>query len=159
MAMCHQQILNVKMTVNLRPHGGGVRRRFLANLTIHLFCIKCKKFRPRSHKVRSTDHVKWPHLIKSLNDRQSYTDWTIALKRSAIDTNYSVYNMYNLEFWYRWPKVRSILWFLRCKSIRENWKASVLNENHSKHSNIGLQVELAIWIGKLRPVTLPHNPY
>ena len=53
---------------------------------------------------------KWPHLIKSLNVRQRYTDWTIALKLSAIATSNSVYKTYILEFRYRWPKVRSILW-------------------------------------------------
>ena len=37
------------------------------------------------HKVRSPGHVKWPHLIKSYIGCQSYTDWTIALKHSAID--------------------------------------------------------------------------
>ena len=48
--------------------------RFLAHLIIHLFRTCCENVRPRSRKVRSPGHVKWPHLIKSLNVRQRYTD-------------------------------------------------------------------------------------
>ena len=57
--------------------GGGMLRpplRFLAHLIIHLFRTCCENFRPRSRKVRSPNHVKWPHLIKSLNVLQRYTD-------------------------------------------------------------------------------------
>ena len=53
-------------------------------------------------KLLDPDHarsgyVKWPHLIKSLNAGQSYTDWTIALKLSAIDIRTSVYETYISE--------------------------------------------------------------
>ena len=37
-------------------------------------------------------------------------NWTIALKLSSIDTSIRVYKMYISLFWYRWPKVRSVLW-------------------------------------------------
>ena len=107
---------------------------FLAHLITHLFRTYCENFRPRSRKVRSPDHVKWPHLTKSLNVRQRYTDWTNALKLSAIAINNSVYKMNISEFRYRWPKVRSILWPLHYKSMGEKWKAPLLNKNHSKHS-------------------------
>ena len=60
-------------------------------------------------------------------------DWTIALKLSEIDKSNSVYKVYISEFWYLWPKVGSILWSLYYKSMGENWKASALDENHSKH--------------------------
>ena len=62
-----------------------------------------------SLKVRSPVHVKWPHLRKKLNAWHSYTDWTIALKFSAINTSDSSFKMCNSEFWY-WCPVRSILW-------------------------------------------------
>ena len=35
--------------------------------------------------------------------RHSYTDWTIALKLSAIDTINSIYKMHISEFWYWLP--------------------------------------------------------
>ena len=74
-----------------RPAGGGwdplrffqISKNappFLAHLMIHLFCTYCENFTPRSCKVRSPGHTKGPHLIKSLNVHQSYTDWTIDLK-------------------------------------------------------------------------------
>ena len=66
---------------------------FLSHLIIHLFHTGCENFRPRSRKVRSPGHVKWPHLIKSLNVPQRYTDWTIALKLSAIATSKCIYNL------------------------------------------------------------------
>ena len=85
---------------NLRPNGGcwehplfffQIARKqrpaaspFLVHLIIHLFRICCEAFRPRSHKDRSPGHAKWPHLMKSLNTRQSYTDWMISLKLSVI---------------------------------------------------------------------------
>ena len=33
-------------------------------------------FRPRSRKVESPGHVKWPHLMKSLNVRPRYQGWS-----------------------------------------------------------------------------------
>ena len=106
-------------TFNLRPAGGLLktpfrffsrlskkRRRcappFLAHLIIHPFRTCCENFRPRSRKVRSPCHVKWPHLIKSLNVPQRYTDQTIALKLSAIDTSNSVYKMHIPAFLHQW---------------------------------------------------------
>ena len=105
---------------------------FLAQLFIHLFRTLCEKFGPRSLKVRSPSHVKWPHLRKSLNVRHSYTEWPISLKLSAINIRTSIYETYISEFWYRWPKVRSILPPLHYKSMGEKWKAPLLKENHSK---------------------------
>ena len=50
-----------------------------------------------------------PSLQKSLNARHIYTDSPITLKLSAIVVRNSIYKMYISEFWYRWPKVSSIL--------------------------------------------------
>ena len=58
---------------------------FPVHLFIHLFRTSCENFRPRSLKVRSPGHVKWPHLRKSPNSRHNYTDWPIAWKKSTID--------------------------------------------------------------------------
>ena len=67
--------------------------RYLKNIFAHLFMHLCRtcceKFKPMSLNVRSPGHDKWLHLIKSLNARHSYTEWTIALKLSAIDALYS----------------------------------------------------------------------
>ena len=71
---------------------------FLTHLIMHLFHIYSENFRPRPRKVRSPGHVKGPHLIKSLNASQSYTDWTIALKLSVIDTSYSVWKCISHNF-------------------------------------------------------------
>ena len=126
---------------NLRPAEGVLRtpsgffqivkktrRRFWDTLP-YIFSALVVKISGPGH-VRS-GHVKWPHLIKSLNLRQSYTDWTIALKLSAIATSNSIYKIFISEFWYRWPKVRSILWSLQ--SQREKiekrlfWTKPILN--------------------------------
>ena len=53
-------------------------------------------------QVTRSRQVTSPH--KSLNARQSYTDWKIALKLSAIDTRNSVYKMFVSEFLYWWHK-------------------------------------------------------
>ena len=78
----------------------------LVYLLIHLFRT-CGNFRPRPLKDRSPGHVKWPHLIKSLNARHSYTECPIILKLSGIDIRTSIYKMNISEFWYLWLKVRS----------------------------------------------------
>ena len=109
---CYLIPYSFQTCLNLRPAGGLLlrtapsgffqlvqkRRRaappFLAHLIIHLFCTCCENFRPRSRKVRSPGHIKWPHLIKCLNVRQRYTDWTFALKLSAIATSNIVYKTY-----------------------------------------------------------------
>ena len=138
------------------PENGG------ADTPYHnLFRIRCENFRPRSRKSRNQVPFKWPHLIESSNARQSYTGWTIALKLSASDTSNSVYKMFISEFQYWWSKVRSILWLPHYKSIGENWKAPVLDENHYQHthdSNIGLQEELHPQSKKLPPVAPPQDP-
>ena len=99
---------------------------------IYLFTLlfrTCENFRPRSLKVKSPGHVKWPHhrkkrmvVIATLN------------KHSAIHIRNGIYEMAISEFWYQWPKCRSILRLLHYKSMGQKWKAPLLDENHSKHS-------------------------
>ena len=68
-------------------NGGAERHHFRhAWSYVHLFRTCFENFRPRSLKVRSPDHVKWPHLRKSLNARHSCTKAPINLKLSAIDS-------------------------------------------------------------------------
>ena len=122
---------------------------------VHNLFHTCDNFRPRSLKVRSPGHAKGPHLIKSLNASHSYTEWPFTLKLSVLDICNSIYKMFISEFWYWWPKVRSILWPLHCKLMGEKWKVPVLDENHLKHLNIRLPVNLTPKVGILRPVT-PH---
>ena len=69
---------------------------------------------------------------KSLNVRHSYTECPITLKLLAIDIRTSIYKMFISELWYPLPKVRSILRPLI--SQWGKWKAPLLEENHSKHS-------------------------
>ena len=65
----------------------------------------------------------------------SYTECPITLNFSELDICYnSIYKMYVSELLYRWPKVSPILRLLHCKSMGEKWKAPLLEENHSKHS-------------------------
>ena len=47
---------------------------------------------------------------KSLKARHSYTEWPITLKLLPIDIRNSICKMCISEVWYRWPKVRSVLW-------------------------------------------------
>ena len=50
-----------------------LRSTTFVHLIIHLFRIRCKKFRARSCKVRSPGNVKWPHLIKSWHQAVAIT--------------------------------------------------------------------------------------
>ena len=115
-----------KWTAALRVAGFGIH--------VHTSFLTCENFRPRSLKVRSPGLVKLPHLRKSLNAHHSYTECPITLKLSVIDICTSIYKMLISEFLYHWPKVRSILRPLHYKSRGEEWKAPLLEENHSKHS-------------------------
>ena len=68
-----------------KKKNGGAGHRCSGTHVHNLFWTLCENFRPRSIKVMYPDHVKWPHLRKSLNARHSYTEWQITLKRPAID--------------------------------------------------------------------------
>ena len=128
---------------------------FSAHLIIHLFRTCCEKFRPRSRKVRSPGHIKWSHPIKSLNVRQRYTDWTIALKLSAIATNNGVYEMYISEFRYRWRQVNFVTSPLKVNGRKMNG-ASFEQNPFKTLSNIWLEVDLTPWVGTLWPMTPRH---
>ena len=114
--------------------GRRVAPRFLTHLFTHLWRICCENFRPRSLNVKSPGHVKWPYLTKSLNVPHSFTDWTIAVHLSVIDTRTSICKIVISKFLSWLPKDRSTLWRLHYKSTGENWKAPLLDENHFKHS-------------------------
>ena len=106
----------------------------------------------RSFKVRSPCYVKWPQL------RKSYIDWAIALKLQplirvtvCLKCLFRKFDIGALRSGHFAP---SHLW---ANGIGGGeWKAPVLDGHRSKHSTIGLQVNLTHWIGKLRPVTPPH---
>ena len=84
-------------------------------------CYFLWKFRTQvtQGQVTRSRQVTPPHHRKTLNVRHSYTEWPITLKLSAIDIRTSIYETIS-EFWYRWPKVRSILRPLHYKSMGEN---------------------------------------
>ena len=98
------------------------------------------KRRVSKHPFPGRARVQWPHL-------RAQKVWMLvlatpterspnALKLSAIDISNSIYKTCVSEFWYRWPKVMSILRPLcsTYKSTGENWKASLLHEHYSKYS-------------------------
>ena len=122
------------LNVYLTRVGPGDSLRFLSWHTCsYIFSAHVIKNWPRSLKVRSPGHVKWPHLRKSLNARQSYTDLPIALKLLAINIPNNIYKMYIWEFLYQWPKFTDIKSQFCIISQWKNWKAPVLAESHSKH--------------------------
>ena len=161
--------------INLRPEGGLIENSpspaisffsicqktaaraplFLAHLNIHLFRIDCKNLRRRSRKVRSPGHVKWPHIIKSLNARQSYNDRTVALKLSAIDTvsikciahNFDIDDLRSSQFCD--PSIIS-----QCEKIEKHLFCTKPILNILKHRFTGKIYTLT---KKLHPVTLSHD--
>ena len=123
-----------------------------------------ENFRPRSPKVRSPGPVKWPHLRKK-NWMLVNVIATVATPnaRSPAPWNFQqlifvpASNMYILECWYPWPKVRSILWNLDYKPMGGKMKSSSFGRKPFKtFSNIRLQVDLTPWVIILRPVTPRH---
>ena len=105
---------------------------------IYFRILCCENFRPRSCKFGSPGDDKWPHLIKCLNDRQSYTtptewlpwnfQWLIRITVSIkfISQNYYIGDFRSGQF---------------CElSMGENWKRlfwtkSILNT--IKHQGTG----------------------
>ena len=83
----------------------------LSHLFMHLFRTCCENFRPRSLKVRSPGHVKRHHLRKVwMLVIVTLNDWShLNFQRLIALTANSIYKMFISEFWYRWPKIRSIL--------------------------------------------------
>ena len=115
---------------------------FLTHLYMHPFRICWPNYRPSSFEVKSPGHVKWPHLIKSLNARHSYTGSTISwnfqqLIRVPLSIECSSYKLYigNLR-----PGQFCDL-TIRYKSMRENWKALLLDKGNSIH----LQTSVYRW--------------
>ena len=65
------------------PALGTLILAFFIAHAIHVLRPGSQILRPRSCKVRSSGHVKWPHVGKSLIARLSFTDWTIAFNPAA----------------------------------------------------------------------------
>ena len=114
-----------------------VFRRYSPPFLAHLGC----SYVISTHVVKISDpgHLKssdltsekvWMFAIASSNDRS-----VITLKLSPIDIRTSIYKMYLSEFHIGDPRSGQS-WDLpiRYKSIGENWKAPLLDESHSKHS-------------------------
>ena len=130
---------------------------FLAHLFIHFFAL-VKVSDPglsrSGHQVTTSDLTSekvWIHVVATPNDRP-------LSKLPAIDIRNSIYEMFISQFWYRWPKVRSIL---RPREIiisqwRKNERRQFWKQPFETLSNIKLQVELTPWVGILRPVTPRH---
>ena len=104
----------------------------LVYLLIHLFPTCCENLRPSSFKVRLPGHVKWPHLRKGLNARQSYTEWQIIMKLSVTDIRIPVsIKCISRNCDIRDPRLGQYFDLsIAYKSMGEKWKAPLLEENH-----------------------------
>ena len=74
-------------------------------------------------EVRSTGQVKWPNYKITFQSRHGYNVSGKVMKLSEYDEVTSAYKTYILDFWYRWPKVRS---FLRPPHYKSMGKKSTL---------------------------------
>ena len=106
----------------------------------------------RSRQVTST-HKKFAFfVIAAPTNRSPWSfHWLIWVTVSVKCRYIAKFDIADLR-----PKVRSILQPLHYKSMGEDLKAPLLDENYKKYSNIRLQLDLTPWIGKLRTVTPPH---
>ena len=92
---------------------------FFPYLITHPFHAFPETFVPRSSQVRSPGQVKWSYLQESLWCYSSYSFWAINMKLSGYHKTISSYETYILDFWFGWPKVRSILWPSHYKAMGE----------------------------------------
>ena len=104
-------------------NGGAQRRRVFTHLTPHLFCNFCENFGPRLCEVRSPGQVKWPNYKITFPSRHGYNVSGKVMKLSEYDEVISAYKTSILDFWYRWPQVRS---FLRPPHYKSMAKKSTL---------------------------------
>ena len=93
-------------------------RRHLWHLFVHMFRT-CENFRPRSLKVRSPGHVKWP---QSLNFKRMIS---VTVSIRSLSRNFYIGDLRSGKF---------CDLSITCKSMGEHLKAPLLNENHAKHS-------------------------
>ena len=96
---------------------------FSPTLPPHLFRNFCENFGPRLCEVRSSGQVKWPNYKITFPSRHGYNDSGKVMKHSEYDEVISAYKTYILDFWYRWPQVRS---FLRPPHYKSMAKKSTL---------------------------------
>ena len=118
----------VNFYINPRPAGGGAFERpplrffgdsektaahsaagFSPTLPPHLFHNFCENFGPRPCEVRSPGQVKWPNYKITFPSRHGYNVSGKVMKLSEYDEVIGAYKTYILDFWYRWPQVRSFL--------------------------------------------------
>ena len=93
-------------------------------------------------KVTPPSHIKWPDLklhFQSLRACQRHTKDPNSLKLAVCNTDICIYALFISDFWYRWPKVRSISWPPHYKSMGkiEVWplmriRAAQLTQNHNQ---------------------------
>ena len=107
----------------IAKNGGAQRRRVFTHLTPHLFRNFCENFGPRPCEVRSPGQVKWPNYKITFPSRHGYNVSGKVMKRLEYDEVISAYKTYILDFWYRWPQVRS---FLRPPHYKSMGKKSTL---------------------------------
>ena len=74
-------------------------------------------------EVRSPGQVKWPNYKITFPSRHGYNVLGKVMKLSEYDEVISAYKTYILDFWYRWPQVRS---FLRPPHYKSMGKKSTL---------------------------------
>ena len=122
--------------INLRPAGGRLnapppsgfsrlakirrRCRVFTHLTPHLFRNFCENFDPMPCEVRSPGQVKWPNYKITFQSRHCYNVSGKVMKLSEYDELISAYKTFILDFWYRWPQVRSFLRPPHYKSMGKN---------------------------------------
>ena len=96
---------------------------FSPTLPPHLFPNFCENLGPRPCEVRSPGQVKWPNYKITFPSRHGYNVSGKVMKLLEYDEVISAYKTYILDFWYRWPQVRS---FLRPPHYKSMGKKSTL---------------------------------
>ena len=117
-------------------NGGAERRRFWHSQFIHLFRTLCENFRPRSLKVRSPGHDKWPHLRK-------FWMHLIATPNDRSPENVQPLISVNRN-------VKCISWNFDIGDLRSDQFCdlsiiSSLDENHSKRSQTSGLTRAPLW--------------
>ena len=75
----------------------------------HLFRNFCENFDQMPCEIRSPGQVKWPNNKITFQSRHGYNVSGKVMKLSEHDELISAYKTVILDFWYRWPQVRSFL--------------------------------------------------
>ena len=126
--------------------------QFIAYLISHHFHTPIlKKNCPKvisSQLTRSGQVTLPPKTFVMLKRLNSYSFWAINMKRSGYHETIGSYKTYILDFWFWWPKARSILWPPHSKAMGEKKSAftyQVWPFNHEL-SNIRLLLMIKVQI-------------